>query len=275
MSWVRLDDQFAHHPKVLRAGPTASFLWIACIAYCQKFLTDGFVPCRAIATLADVPDHPAQVELLLFVGLLEQVDQGFQVHDYLEFNESAESVKRRREQDRQRKESSRNPAGIQQESSRTPTRARAPAPHPILKKNLDPLISMNNLERENPSYSGNGNGNGKSASLSPAAPVVRMDGTGTSEVTERAGRFIERYEVLYREHRKGARYTVNPVRDFAAACTLCTTWDNDERLDKLAVIFLNSDHKFAEEGSRTIPQFRALASWCDGLLAEHESQVKS
>ena len=43
------------------------------------------------------------------------------------------------------------------------------------------------------------------------------------------------------------------------------------RLEQLAVIFLTTDHKFAEEGSRTIPQFLALASWCDGKLAEWEA----
>lgn len=128
-----------------------------------------------------------------------------------------------------------------------------------------------NPKRENPSTS---NGNGKSVSLSPAARSSTDSFTDTA-ITERAGRFIERYESMYQEHRKGARYAVRPVRDYAASVTLCTTWRDDARLDKLAVIFLNSDHKFAEEGSRTIPQFLALASWCDGKLAEHESQVKS
>lgn len=131
MSWVRLDDQFAHHPKVLKAGPTASFLWISCIAYCQKFLTDGHIPGRAITTICDVPNPKKQADVLVRVGLLERSDDGYQVHDYLHFNESSESVKHRREADRQRKQSDRNPDGIQTESGRTPTRAPAPAPHPI------------------------------------------------------------------------------------------------------------------------------------------------
>ena len=113
MSWVRLDDQFAHHPKVLKAGPIASFLWISCIAYSQKFLTDGFIPGRAIATICDVPNPIKQARRLVSIGLLEVADDGYQVHDYLKFNESSASVKQRREQDRVRKESSRNPAGIQ------------------------------------------------------------------------------------------------------------------------------------------------------------------
>ena len=86
-----------------------------------------------------------------------------------------------------------------------------------------------------------------------------------------AGRFIEQYQALYPKHRKGARYAVKPARDYAAAVTLCETWRDDARLEKLAVCFLTTDHKFADEGSRTIPQFLALASWCDCKLAEWEA----
>ncbi len=117
----------------------------------------------------------------------------------------------------------------------------------------------------------------KTASLSPAAlPERKTNGNPARDpftdpnVTERAGRFIERYQQLYIDRRNGARYAQKPARDYAAAVTLCQTWPDDDRLDKLAVCFLTTDHKFAEEGSRTIPQFLALASWCDGKLAEWE-----
>jgi len=116
----------------------------------------------------------------------------------------------------------------------------------------------------------NSNGNGH-ASLSPAAPPLsdpKRDPFTNREVTERAARFVDRYVVLYPEYRQGARYATKPARDYAAAVTLCETWVSDEYLDKLAIIFLKSNHKFAEEGSRTIPQFLALASWCDGKLRE-------
>ena len=108
-------------------------------------------------------------------------------------------------------------------------------------------------------------------SLSPAAPMLDAALTDAA-VTERAGRFIERYEQLYPKHRKGARYVVKPHRDYTASVELCRTWEDDTRLEKLAILFLTTDHKFAEEGSRTIPQFAALASWCDGKLAEWEAR---
>jgi len=130
-------------------------------------------------------------------------------------------------------------------------------------------ISVSDSKREKKAPSG--------ASLSPAAlPQRKTNGTPAKDpfldpiVTERAGRFVERYGELYASKRNGARYASKIHRDYAAAVTLCQTWPDDERLDKLAICFLTTDHKFAEEGSRTIPQFLALASWCDGKLAEWE-----
>jgi len=109
----------------------------------------------------------------------------------------------------------------------------------------------------------------KSGAPCPSLSSPKGDPFKDETITERAGRFIERYADLYPKHRKGARYAVRETRDYAAAVKLCATWP-DERLDKLAVIFLTTDHEFAEGGSRTIPQFLALASWCDGRLAEYE-----
>jgi uncharacterized protein YdaU (DUF1376 family) len=89
----------------------------------------------------------------------------------------------------------------------------------------------------------------------------------TDEIAERAGRFCERYALLYEKHRKGARYLGKPNLDYLEAVTLCQTWP-DERLDQIATVFLNTDHEFAEKGSRTMAQFRAMASWCDSKLVE-------
>jgi hypothetical protein len=86
-------------------------------------------------------------------------------------------------------------------------------------------------------------------------------------LTERGARFLERYQALYTQHRKGAHYLVRPHLDLDKAKELCRTW-NDARLDQLAIVFLTTDHKFAEEGSRTIGQFAAMASWCDSRLVE-------
>jgi len=101
-------------------------------------------------------------------------------------------------------------------------------------------------------------------------PLVDPNLTNAT-VTERAGRFCERYADFYEKHRQGAKYRPSPMKDYQSAVSLCGTWTDDERLDKLAIVFLTTDHQFAESGSRTITQFAALASWCDGKLAEWEA----
>jgi hypothetical protein len=84
---------------------------------------------------------------------------------------------------------------------------------------------------------------------------------------ERAGAFCEKYGELYAKHRKGARYLGKPNLDFLEALQLVQTWD-DARLEKIATVFLTTDHEFAERGSRTMAQFRSMASWADGKLRE-------
>lgn len=93
----------------------------------------------------------------------------------------------------------------------------------------------------------------------------------TDDVGERAARFIEHYAELYPLYRHGARYLAKPALDYQAACDLCRTWP-DERLEQLAVIFLRTEHEWAQSGSRTIGQFKALASWADSRLAEVEQE---
>lgn len=89
----------------------------------------------------------------------------------------------------------------------------------------------------------------------------------SDDVAERAGRFCERYADLYAELRKGARYLGKPSLDFQEALQLVGTWD-DRRLEQIARLFLTTDHDFAEKGSRTMAQFRSMASWCDSKLVE-------
>lgn len=92
-------------------------------------------------------------------------------------------------------------------------------------------------------------------------------------IADRAAKFMENYtDVWYPEERKGARYLKRrPALDFMEAQTLVNTWD-DARLEMLARIFLSSTHPFAKGGTRSIGQFAALASWCDGQLCELEAK---
>lgn len=97
MPYVQLDDQIAQHPKVLRAGAEAAWLWACAIAYCNRQLTDGYVPTEALATMGAFRTPVRKLATtLVSVGLFDQVDAGYRIHDYLAQNPDRSTVLQRR-----------------------------------------------------------------------------------------------------------------------------------------------------------------------------------
>lgn len=86
MSWVRIDDQFPDHPKIVRAGPAAAWLYVCGLCYCARYLTDGIVPRGQVRRLADIDDPAAAAAALVGAGLWEETEAGYAVHDYLAYN---------------------------------------------------------------------------------------------------------------------------------------------------------------------------------------------
>ena len=93
MSYVRVETSVPRHPKFLRAGPAACWLWLCGLAYCQDALTDGFIATEALCTLGVVKPLPL-VTVLVREGLWHQLDSGWRIHDYLEHNNSAAYVQK-------------------------------------------------------------------------------------------------------------------------------------------------------------------------------------
>lgn len=110
MSWVQLDDQIGSHPKILKAGPEAAWLWTCAIAYCHNHLTDGYVPLDALPTLGRFKNPRQLAERLVEAsktpqgyGLFERRGDDYAVHDYLEHQPSREVVLERRKKAATRK----------------------------------------------------------------------------------------------------------------------------------------------------------------------------
>lgn len=144
MGWVKLDDQFSRHPKVLRAGPLAGWLHICALNYCAQYLTDGFIPAAAVNALADYSSlkedlgHVADgltgcdfVPSLVRHGIWAEVQGGYQIHDYLDYNPSRDEVLKRRRADAERKA---NPDRVTEDSGRSRNgvvaESNAPVPRP-------------------------------------------------------------------------------------------------------------------------------------------------
>lgn len=95
MTWVKLDDQFPEHPKVMALGKDrlpGMGLWLVGAGYCGRHLTDGFIP-RAFLVGSE------QIRLarcLVGVGLWEDVSGGYRMHDYHDYQPAREEVLERR-----------------------------------------------------------------------------------------------------------------------------------------------------------------------------------
>lgn len=120
MPWIRIDDHYDEHPKFARAGPLGVVMWLAGLAYCNRNLTDGFIPWAVARSLVsweflrpaqDDPKReliwtvalgtgmhgedvacPLVIDLLVDAGLWDEVDGGYRVHDYADFQPTRATV---------------------------------------------------------------------------------------------------------------------------------------------------------------------------------------
>src|SRR3989442_1137875 len=96
--WVKLDDSFAEHPKILALSDAAFRLHVRALCYCGRYLTDGLIP-RSF-----VGGSRAWRELLA-AGLWDtHAEGGWQIHDWLDYQPTRDAVTQRRETDRERME---------------------------------------------------------------------------------------------------------------------------------------------------------------------------
>lgn len=108
MPWGRVDDTYYDHPKLDQVEALHGPLMRLAVAglnalawsYCNRFLTDGLLVSRAVAKLGAMPEVvAAAVECELW----DAVPTGYQVHDFLDHNDSREVILARREKEAKRK----------------------------------------------------------------------------------------------------------------------------------------------------------------------------
>lgn len=98
MVWVRLDDAFYDHPKVMKAGALAELLWVRSLAWCNRnrpTSPDGTFPLEVVWRLASFcprltvdGDSVSPADLataLVREGLWDEVPGGYRIHDYSEY----------------------------------------------------------------------------------------------------------------------------------------------------------------------------------------------
>lgn len=227
MPWVRIDENAIDHPKFLALSDGAWRLWCEGQTYCQKHLTDGRIGLTALKRFRYY--SPSRVKNLTTEHVLgkgpcwhQDAAGNIQVHDYLDWNDSAAEVLEAREaaKGRRRRYNEKN-ASV--DASATPN------------------VSCDV-----------GSSNGRSAQKPEG-------GAGeTKPDAVRVARFVDRYRDLHEEY-IGVAYLGNPQKDYWAACELVTAFD-DALLEKIAVYGLNDQDAFMANGTRTITKLKSRAS---------------
>lgn len=98
MSWFKLDDQAAFDAKVVAAGNEAFGAWSRGGCWSSGKLTEGFIPKDVALAIAParVWDRLVSARAGHDHGLVEARPDGWQIHDYLDWNPTAESVRAKR-----------------------------------------------------------------------------------------------------------------------------------------------------------------------------------
>jgi len=217
VTWIKLDVSFARHRKVKQLSDGAFRLHVTSKCHAGEFLTDGFIHFDEISDLTRHKKTENLVNELLDAGLWETVSDGYQIHDYLEHQESKAQVEARRAADRERKrgakkkDSKQIPDGIQTESKQIP--------------DVD-KIRRDEIEKgpQTPTVVGASN-------TSSSRPRVgsRADGTNPRAVAEQAAdeaKHVERLDSL-------RRYVIQ--RQHLASDEFAETANHDLNIDDLAV----------------------------------------
>lgn len=102
MPWGRIDDSLYDHPKLDALGKNrlpAIGLWVICISWSNRYLTDGAVPADRIRRLGGTT---ALATSLVNAGLLDKTDDGYTIHDFHDFNQTRTEIELERDAARER-----------------------------------------------------------------------------------------------------------------------------------------------------------------------------
>jgi hypothetical protein len=99
MSWLRLDDKFAQHPKVADLSDKAFRVHIEVMLYCAEYNTKGRVVAAAIRFAGA---KPKQVDELVNARLWDENGSGYVVHDFEDYNGERAQARERKQRQRSR-----------------------------------------------------------------------------------------------------------------------------------------------------------------------------
>ena len=111
MPWVKLEDGFYTHPKLLSVSVSARWLFVAALCFSNQNATDGVVSVGAADGIGCIQHARRAVEELVAAGLWEPDPEGYRIHDYHLYQPSREKILHDRALAAERQAKWRNNAG--------------------------------------------------------------------------------------------------------------------------------------------------------------------
>lgn len=164
--WSKLDDGILDNPKVAKVGLLGFGWYAAGLIYCNRNLTDGFIPWNIARTLIPLEHVEPETERVLeasevcgmagwsgqelgemlctrlcAAGLWHEVSGGYYVHDFLDWNPPKEKVLVAREAARERMKKHRS-GEVQERSDEVRPKFNfpVPVPVPVVQEHITPPV---------------------------------------------------------------------------------------------------------------------------------------
>lgn len=134
--WVRLDDRFSDHPKVVGLSDKAFRVHVSALCYANRHRTNGVLSLGMQRALRATPKVASE---LVRAGIWELAPQGgVRIHDYLEYQPTPEEIAahdQRREEIRRARAEAGRMGGIRSGQARRAAKqtkqTRTPVPVPV------------------------------------------------------------------------------------------------------------------------------------------------
>jgi len=270
MAWVRIEDAVTEHRKHLKAGPAACWLWVCGIAYCQRQLSDGFIPVEALPFLGVRRGARALADRLVAVGLFERTDAGYRVHDYFDFNDTREAallkVDAARDQRRQAGLASARARLVQRNVNGPVERALNPIPsHPIPSRKQKQKTASAPHEAAADLY------DRAESAIQTNGALKRQLMAKVDGLKSRTKEFIDWFQVEYKAQRHGADYLVNWTRDGPLVKKMLDTATFPQLQDDARIMLSDKcEDKFIIESDRSIGMLSMKFNWLNARRADWE-----
>ncbi|MFI1165591.1 hypothetical protein ACH4UM_18745 [Streptomyces sp. NPDC020801] len=171
MPWARFDDRFPSNRKVRLITDGAFRLYVSAICWSAENLTDGVVKTTELRLVADVRASRTRAKELVEAGLFEVIEGvGWKIHDYHDYNPTAEQVREERRAKTAR-----------QQRWRQKQKGGAPEPEPPRNK---PDVDASTDASQDASRDGSGDAAPRARVPVPTRPVDRAEVGGKGAGSE-------------------------------------------------------------------------------------------